>query len=95
MPTADEIANAVWSHSESPGGGAPVRTGAVITWMDSVHSGQNDKLAEISAKVGAIQAGSLTPEQVTAIAAQVASSPVLAEAVAEKVASKLAARLQS
>lgn len=95
MPTADEIANAVWSHTEAPGNGAPVRTGAVITWMDSVHAGQNTKLAEIATKVGAIQTGSLTPEQITAIAAQVAASTPLAEKIAELVASKLAARLQS
>lgn len=95
MPTADEIAKAVWAHTETPGSGKAVRAGAAVTWMDSVHAGQNAKLADIAAKVGAIQAGALTPEQITAIADKVASSPILAENIAKRVAADVAARMQS
>lgn len=51
--------------------------------------------ADIIKAIRAQQVPALTPEQVTAIASQVAASPALAESVAEKVAEKLAARLQS
>lgn len=79
MPTAAEIATAVWSHTESPGGGKPVRSGAAITWMDSVHAGQNQRLdalakqvTDLTAKVSSIATTGLTPEQITAIANAVA-----------------------
>jgi hypothetical protein len=79
MPTADEIANAVWSHTEAPGSGKPVRAGAAITWMDSVHAGQNTRLdalakqvTDLTAKVGSLTTTGLTPDQITAIANAVA-----------------------
>jgi hypothetical protein len=95
MPTAAEIAKAVWEHTEAPGGGKAVRTGAAVTWMDSVHAGQNGKLDAILGKVGTPQPVTLTAEQVAAIADKLAASPTLAEQIAEQVAAKLATRLQS
>ena len=50
------------------------------------------KVAALSTKVDAIQP-ELTPAQLEALAAQVSTSPTLAETIAEKVAEKLAARL--
>jgi hypothetical protein len=98
MPlTADDIkkvAAAVWAHLEQgPPNGKPIRVGAVVGWMDHVHSNQNTALRDISARLGALQQPALTPEDVKAIAAQVAASPVLAEQIAELVADKLATRL--
>lgn len=59
----------------------------------------NTKLDGLTAQVAALAkapgGATLTDAQVSAIAAQVAASPVLAAAVAEQVAVKLAARLQS
>jgi GH25 family lysozyme M1 (1,4-beta-N-acetylmuramidase) len=79
MATPQEIADAVWSHTEKPGTGNPVRTGAAITWMDSVHSGQNTRLdalakqvTDLTAKVDSLTTTGLTPEQITAIATKVA-----------------------
>ncbi|MEU9415148.1 N-acetylmuramoyl-L-alanine amidase [Streptomyces sp. NPDC048272] len=100
MPlTADDLAKvaaAVWSHQEQgPPSGNPVRTGAAVGWMDSVHAGQNAKLADIASKVGALQTGQLTPEQITAIADKVASSPILADNIAKRVAADVAARMQA
>ena len=50
-------------------------------------------VATLGAKVDALKAPSLTPEQLAAIAGQVAAHPTLAEQIAELVADKLAARL--
>jgi hypothetical protein len=94
MPTPAEIATAVWAHKEQgPPDGKPVRVGAVMGWMDHVHSNQNAALRDIAGKVANLQQPALTPEQVTAIADQLAASPVLAEQIAELVADKLATRL--
>lgn len=102
MPlTADDIkkvaaatAAATWAHLEQgPPSGKPVRVGAVVGWMDHVHTNQNAKLDAIRAKVDGLEQVALTPEQIAAIAAQVAASPALAEQIAELVADKLAARL--
>lgn len=96
MPTAAEIAKAVWEYAESLGNGKPpVRFGAVMAWMDPVHSDQNSKLDDILTKVGTPQSVALTDAQASAIADELAASPALAEKIAELVASKLATRLQS
>jgi GH25 family lysozyme M1 (1,4-beta-N-acetylmuramidase) len=77
MPTAAEIATAVWNHTETgPAGSKPVRMGAVLGWMDTVHGGQNRALATATAELGALKAtvaelaadGGLTAEQITAAA---------------------------
>ena len=49
-------------------------------------------LVTLAAKVDALQP-ELTPAQLEALAAQIATSPTLGETIAEKVAEKLAARL--
>lgn len=79
MATPQEIANAVWSHEEKPGTGNPVRTGAAITWMDSVHASQNTRLdalakqvTDLAAAVASLTTTGLTPAQITAIANAVA-----------------------
>ncbi|MCX5202500.1 N-acetylmuramoyl-L-alanine amidase [Streptomyces sp. NBC_00237] len=57
MPTAAEIAHAVWSHTETgPTGSKPVRTGAVIGWMDTVHGNQVAALKALDIKVNALSA---------------------------------------
>jgi hypothetical protein len=54
MPTAQEIAAAVWNHIEQgPTGTKPVRMGAVMGWMDSVHGRQSAAVKALSAQVAA------------------------------------------
>ncbi|MCY0963382.1 N-acetylmuramoyl-L-alanine amidase [Streptomyces sp. H27-H5] len=91
----DKVAKAVWSHTESGPPNSPIRTGAAMVWMDSVHAGQNAKLDGITTKLGTLQQVALTPEQITAIADKVASSPILADNIAKRVAADVAARMQS
>lgn len=96
MPTAEEIANAVWSHTEVPTAGAkPVRTGAAVVWMDSVHTGQNKRLDEISTQLGGLSTTGLTDDQIQAIADKVAANPALVNAIAAAVATNIAGRLES
>jgi hypothetical protein len=98
MLTPDDIAAiaaAVWSHTEKPGAGAAVRTGAALTWMDSVHAGQNARLDGLSKQLGALSATGLTDAQVQAIAAAIAANPDLVTAIAAAVAANLATRLES
>lgn len=75
MPTAEEIAAAVWNHTEvAKPGTPPVRMGAVLGWMDTVHGNQNAALATAVAQLAALKAtvaalvadGGLTAEQITA-----------------------------
>ena len=84
---------AVWgaqfpSPTAAPGTNANRAASDFLRWGDQ-HT------ADIIKAIRAQQVPALAPEQVTAIASQVAASPALAESVAEKVAEKLAARLQS
>lgn len=98
MLTPDDvaaIAAAVWSHTEKPGAGNPVRAGAALTWMDSVHAGQNARLDGLSKQLGALSTTGLTDGQVQAIADKVAANPALVTAIAAAVAANLAARLES
>ena len=95
MATPQEIADAVWSHTEKPGTGNPVRTGAAITWMDSVHSGQNTRLDAISTKLDTISTTGLTEAQIQAIADKVAANTTLVNAIAAAVAANIAGRLES
>ena len=89
------IATAVWSHTEKPGTGNPVRAGAAITWMDSVHAGQNNRLDGISKQIGALTTTSLTDAQVQAIAAAIAANSDLVNAIAAAVAANIASRLEN
>ncbi|MEV5944811.1 hypothetical protein AB0L92_40055, partial [Streptomyces sp. NPDC051994] len=98
MLTPDDIAaiaSAVWSHTEKPGAGAPVRAGAAVTWMDSVHAGQNARLDALAKQVDGIATTGLTDDQVQAIADKVAANPALVTAIAAAVAQNLATRLES
>lgn len=57
MPTAAEVAQAVWSHTETgPAGSKPVRTGAVMGWMDTVHNNHANALKALDVKVSALTA---------------------------------------
>jgi hypothetical protein len=57
MPTAAEVAAAVWSHTETgPAGSKPVRTGAVMGWMDTVHNNQVAAIKAVDVKVSALSA---------------------------------------
>ena len=47
-------------------------------------------LVTLAAKVDALEAAALTDEQIAKIAAAVAASPVLADAIADKLAARLA-----
>jgi hypothetical protein len=87
MPTAQEIAAAVWNHTETAGKGSPaVRMGAVLGWMDTVHGNQNKLLAQAVAEAGALksvmvamqQTGGLTAEQAEA-AGKAGAQAALAE----------------
>ncbi|MFE0651067.1 N-acetylmuramoyl-L-alanine amidase [Streptomyces sp. NPDC059534] len=99
MPLSDEdvtkVVSAVWNRTEPNPveGGSPIRTGAVMRYMDYVHGRQNAAIAALAAKVDQLPQPTLTPADITAIAAQVAAHPTLAEQIAELVADKLAARL--
>lgn len=98
MLTPDDVAAiavAVWSHTEKPGAGAAVRTGAALTWMDSVHAGQNARLDGLSKQLGALSTTGLTDDQMQAIAAAIAANPDLVTAIAAAVAANLATRLES
>ncbi|MFL4491578.1 glycoside hydrolase family 25 protein [Streptomyces sp. VTCC 41912] len=85
------VASAVWNYNEpGPDPKKPVRVGAVMGWMDTVHGNQNAALkqavaegaaaqaalAALSAAVG--KAGGLTADQVTA-AAQAGAAAALKE----------------
>jgi hypothetical protein len=87
MPTADEIARAVWNHTETAQAGSkPVRMGAALGWMDVVHGNQNKLLAQAVAEAGALKAvlvamqkdGGLTAEQAEA-AGKAGAQAALAE----------------
>lgn len=58
MPTAQEIAEAVWRHTETNAAtGRPVDMGAVMAWMDRVHNTQTDTiLRQLTAQQAAITA---------------------------------------
>ncbi|WKV74715.1 N-acetylmuramoyl-L-alanine amidase [Streptomyces sp. PCS3-D2] len=58
MPTAQEIAEAVWRHTETNAAtGRPVYMGAVMAWMDRVHNTQTDTiLRQLTAQQAAITA---------------------------------------
>lgn len=57
MPTAAEVAAAVWGHTETgPAGSKPVRTGAVMGWMDTVHNNHANALKAVEVKVSALSA---------------------------------------
>lgn len=57
MPTAAEVAQAVWSHTETgPAGSKAVRTGAVMGWMDTVHNNHATALKAVDVKVSALSA---------------------------------------
>ncbi|SHL76105.1 glycoside hydrolase family 25 protein [Streptomyces yunnanensis] len=85
------VASAVWNYNEpGPDPKKPVRVGAVMGWMDTVHSNQNAALAKAVAEGAAAQsalsalaaavgkAGGLTADQVTA-AAQAGAAAALKE----------------
>lgn len=98
MLTPDDIAaiaSAVWSHTEKPGAGAPVRAGAAMTWMDSVHAGQNARLDSLAKQLGALSTTGLTDAQVQAIASALAANSDLINAIAAAVAQNLATRLEN
>lgn len=87
MPTAQEIATEVWNHLETgPAGTKPVRMGAVLGWMDTVHGNQNKLLAQAVAEAAAAKAvmvamqqnGGLTAEQAEA-AGKAGAQAALAE----------------
>jgi hypothetical protein len=87
MPTAQEIAEAVWAHTETAGkGSTPVRMGAVLGWMDTVHGSQNKLLAQALAEAGALKSvlvamqadGGITAEQAEA-AGKAGAQAALAE----------------
>ncbi|MER5350573.1 peptidoglycan recognition family protein [Kitasatospora sp. NPDC002551] len=54
MPTAQEIAEAVWNHQfTNAATGKPLYAGAVLEWMDKVHS---DQVATLQAAIAALPA---------------------------------------
>ncbi|MFZ3473082.1 glycoside hydrolase family 25 protein [Streptomyces sp. 4.24] len=57
MPTAEEIANAVWAHAETNAAtGQPVYMGAVMAWMDKVHNNQTGQIAAMQGAITALAA---------------------------------------
>lgn len=55
MPTAEEIATAVWQHTETNAAtGRPVYMGAVMAWMDKVHNNQSAQIAASQAAITAL-----------------------------------------
>jgi hypothetical protein len=93
MPTAEEIAKAVWDHGISnrfrPGtDGKPriIPARYYQEWSDS-------HFDDLMAAIRQTSAPALSPEQLAELAAKVAATPGLADAIAEQVAAKLANRL--
>jgi hypothetical protein len=87
MPTAQEIAQAVWDHVETNAEtGKPVRFGAVMAWSDREHGDIMRKEAAITAQLGALSAavtalaqkGGISADQVQA-AAKAGAAAALAE----------------
>lgn len=55
MPTPEEIATAVWQHTETNAAtGKPVYMGAVMAWMDKVHNNQSAQIAASQAAITAL-----------------------------------------
>jgi hypothetical protein len=93
MPTADEIAKAVWDHGISdrfrPGPDGKPRVIPARYYQEWSDSHYDDLMAAIAKA----PAPALTAEQLGALADTVAANPTLAERIADLVADKLAARL--
>lgn len=57
MATPEEIAAAVWGHTETDADGSgPVRMGAVMAWMDKVHQNQRADIAAVKAELDQVKA---------------------------------------
>jgi hypothetical protein len=96
MPTAAEIAEAVWRYQmdDPRQAGTQSTTMKSAVWWVGADAGHTRNVADrLEAEINALDAPTLTDAQVQAIAAKVAAAPGLADAIAEKVAEKLAARL--
>jgi hypothetical protein len=93
MPTAEEIAKAVWDHGISnrfrPGADSKPRIIPARYYQEWSDSHFDDLMTAIRQA----PAPALSPEQLAELAARVAATPGLADAIAEQVAAKLANRL--
>jgi hypothetical protein len=93
MPTAEEIAKAVWDHGISnrfrPGADGKPRVIPARYYQEWSDSHFDDLMTAIRQA----PAPALTPDQLAELAARVAATPGLAAAIAEQVATKLATRL--
>jgi hypothetical protein len=93
MPTAEEIAKAVWDHAISnrfrPGADGKPRAIPARYYQEWSDSHFDDLMTAIRQA----PAPALSPEQLAELAARVAATPGLADAIAEQVTVKLANRL--
>jgi hypothetical protein len=93
MPTAEEVAKAVWDHGISnrfrPGPDGKPRTIPARYYQEWSDSHFDDLMTAIRQT----PAAALSPEQLADLAAKVAAHPTLADRIAELVATKLANRL--
>ena len=93
MPTAEEVAKAVWDHAisnrfrpDAAGNPRSIPARYYQEWSDS-------HFDDLMAAIRQAPATALSPEQLAALADKVAAHPTLADRIAELVAAKLAARL--
>lgn len=101
MPTPQEIATAVWnSYEKDPQGGDPIRTGAVMAWMDSVTVQSRELFQQqLAAAVAELKAAVTQPAPVqvdaNAVAAALAANSAFIDAIANRAADVTAKRLEA
>lgn len=82
MPTAQEIAAAVWDHQVmNAATGKPVYTGAVLGWMDKVHNNQSAQIAASQAAITALATQLGQHDDVDTAAVVAAVNKAIADAV--------------